>query len=321
MSCRRSLAAVLSVGALFLPPRAPVTTSPGPGRQHRADHRDLDAGGAAVTIALRSLPRGRAGGLDVRAAARRRRLRRRRSSSSTRATATWPPSPATSTSSRSTSAASSTSSTAPATSGNGEPFEAGDGEELAETGADAARRGRHRAARPVGGHRHQRLLRHQEHAEENGSQASPTSRAQSVVLAAAPDCEGRLDCEGGLATSTASTSPRCCRSATPATRPTSRSSSGESDLGQTSTTDGTLESLGLVVLDDDKQIQPAQNLVPAVSADFLAAEPGRRRHPQPADGRPRPPRTSPSSTAGSPSTARSPRTSPATSWSPRRSAR
>ena len=49
--------------------------------------------------------------------------------------------------------------------------------------------------------------------------------------------------------------------------------SGESELGETSTTDGTLESQGLVLLEDDKQIQPAQNLVPAVSSEFLSAHP------------------------------------------------
>ena len=49
--------------------------------------------------------------------------------------------------------------------------------------------------------------------------------------------------------------------------------SGESELGETSTTDGTLEAQGLVVLEDDKHIQPAQNLVPAVSAEFLSAHP------------------------------------------------
>ena len=48
---------------------------------------------------------------------------------------------------------------------------------------------------------------------------------------------------------------------------------GEAELGETSTTDGTLESQGLVVLEDDKQIQPAQNLVPAVSTEFLDANP------------------------------------------------
>jgi len=45
------------------------------------------------------------------------------------------------------------------------------------------------------------------------------------------------------------------------------------ELGETSTTDGTLDSQGLVVLEDDKQIQPAQNLVPAVSSEWLADNP------------------------------------------------
>ena len=49
--------------------------------------------------------------------------------------------------------------------------------------------------------------------------------------------------------------------------------SGESELGETSTTDGTLDAQGLVVLEDDKQIQPAQNLVPAVSSAFLEEHP------------------------------------------------
>ncbi len=48
---------------------------------------------------------------------------------------------------------------------------------------------------------------------------------------------------------------------------------GESQLGETSTTDGTLEEQGLVLLTDDKKIQPAENLVPAVSSSFLAAHP------------------------------------------------
>ena len=48
---------------------------------------------------------------------------------------------------------------------------------------------------------------------------------------------------------------------------------GESQLGETSTTDGTLASQKLVLLADDKHIQPAQNLVPMVSSSFLAAHP------------------------------------------------
>jgi osmoprotectant transport system substrate-binding protein len=41
-------------------------------------------------------------------------------------------------------------------------------------------------------------------------------------------------------------------------------------LGETGTTDGSLAELGLVILEDDKGIQPAQNLIPAVNSDFLA---------------------------------------------------
>ena len=48
---------------------------------------------------------------------------------------------------------------------------------------------------------------------------------------------------------------------------------GESQLGETSTTDGTLESQGMVLLEDDKHVQPAQNLIPAVSSEWLADNP------------------------------------------------
>ena len=39
---------------------------------------------------------------------------------------------------------------------------------------------------------------------------------------------------------------------------------------QVGTTDATLEQLGLVILEDDKQLQNAENLVPMVNSDFLA---------------------------------------------------
>ena len=48
---------------------------------------------------------------------------------------------------------------------------------------------------------------------------------------------------------------------------------GEVQLGETGTTDGTLEDLSLVLLEDDKGIQPAQNLTPAVNSDFLKKNP------------------------------------------------
>jgi len=98
-------------------------------------------------------------------------------------------------------------------------------------------------------------------------------KGKSVVLAAAEDCKGRPDCEGGLSGTygiditkllpLGYASPQAYKSVI----------DGESQLGETSTTDGTLDSQGLVLLDDDLHIQPAQNLVPAVSTDFLDAHP------------------------------------------------
>lgn len=96
---------------------------------------------------------------------------------------------------------------------------------------------------------------------------------KSVVLAAAPDCEGRADCEVGLRDvygiditellPLGYASPQTYKSVI----------DGESELGQTGTLDGTLEDQGLVLLEDDKGIQPAQNLIPAVADDFLADHP------------------------------------------------
>ena len=166
---RRSLAAVLSVGTLFLATacagddlssgsdNADESTSPS---ASTSESSETSAGGP-VTSGWPELPRGRARRRDVPTAPGRTPATTRRPSWSTRATATWPTSPAASTSSPSTSAASSTSSTARRTATNAAPFEAGDGQELADAGKALLDEAGHHAARPVGGHRHQRLLGHQ----------------------------------------------------------------------------------------------------------------------------------------------------------------
>ncbi len=115
------------------------------------------------------------------------------------------------------------------------------------------------------------------YSDDNNVTTLSDLKGKSVVLAAAPDCEGRLDCEGGLSSSygiditkilpLGYASPQTYKSVV----------DGESQLGETSTTDGTLESQGLVLLPDDQQIQPAQNLVPMVSTAFL------QKHPDVAD--------------------------------------
>ena len=95
----------------------------------------------------------------------------------------------------------------------------------------------------------------------------------SVKLAAAPDCEGRLDCEGGLVDQYGIDIKEVLPLGYASDQTYQSVLDGESELGETSTTDGTLESQGLLVLEDDKQIQPAQNLVPAVSSAFLQEHP------------------------------------------------
>jgi osmoprotectant transport system substrate-binding protein len=98
-------------------------------------------------------------------------------------------------------------------------------------------------------------------------------KGKSVVLAAAPDCKGRLDCEGGLSSAYGIKITKILPLGYASQQTYDSVIKGESQLGETSTTDGTLSSQGLVLLTDDKHIQPAQNLVPMVSTTFLQAHP------------------------------------------------
>jgi osmoprotectant transport system substrate-binding protein len=112
-----------------------------------------------------------------------------------------------------------------------------------------------------------------EFSESEGVTKLSDLEGKKVVVAAAPDCAERTDCGAGLIEDygidvteflpLGFASPDVFKSV----------ADGESQLGLTSTTDGTLESQGMVLLEDDKQIQPAQNLIPAVSSDWLADNP------------------------------------------------
>ena len=126
---------------------------------------------------------------------------------------------------------------------------------------------------PVARDGRQRLHGHQGLLRANGVTKLSDLEGVSVKLAAAPDCEGRLDCEGGLTDQYGIDVTEVLPLGYASDQTYQSVLSGESELGETSTTDGTLESQGLVVLEDDKQIQPAQNLVPAVSTEFLTAHP------------------------------------------------
>lgn len=113
----------------------------------------------------------------------------------------------------------------------------------------------------------------QEYSEQNDVTKLSDLEGEDVTLAAAPDCKGRPDCEGGL-TEVYGIEIEEILPLGFATDQTYQSVlDGESELGLTSTTDGTLDSQGLLMLEDDKSIQVAQNLVPAVSSDFLSENP------------------------------------------------
>lgn len=98
-------------------------------------------------------------------------------------------------------------------------------------------------------------------------------KGKSVTLAAAPDCKGRIDCSGGLESAYGIHITKVLPLGYASQQTYDSVIHGESQLGETSTTDGTLASQGLMLLPDDKHIQPAQNLVPMVSTAFLQQHP------------------------------------------------
>ncbi|WP_167880316.1 ABC transporter substrate-binding protein [Nocardioides guangzhouensis] len=109
----------------------------------------------------------------------------------------------------------------------------------------------------------------QKYADDNGVTKLSDLEGKSVVLAAAPDCKGRPDCEGGLTTVYGIKVTKILPLGFGGAQTKNSVKDGESQLGLTATTDGTLAADGLVLLEDDKAIQPAQNLVPAVNTAWL----------------------------------------------------
>ncbi|MBD0292706.1 MAG: ABC transporter substrate-binding protein [Jiangellaceae bacterium] len=90
---------------------------------------------------------------------------------------------------------------------------------------------------------------------------------QPIVLAAGEECPERPFCEPGLESTYGLniTEILPLGFGTPQTKEAVRN--GEAQLGLVGTTDGTLEALGLVLLEDDKNLQLADNLVPVVNAE------------------------------------------------------
>jgi osmoprotectant transport system substrate-binding protein len=110
----------------------------------------------------------------------------------------------------------------------------------------------------------------QEFSEAEGVTRLSDLEGMSVVVAAAEDCADRTDCGKGLTEDYGIDVTEFLPLGFASADVFKSVKDGESQLGLTSTTDGTLESQGMVLLEDDKQIQPAQNLVPAVSTEWLA---------------------------------------------------
>ena len=112
-----------------------------------------------------------------------------------------------------------------------------------------------------------------DYSESNNVTKLSDLKGKSVVLAGAADCETRADCGAGLEDQYGIKISKVLPLGYASDQTYQSVIKGESQLGETSTTDGTLDAQGLVLLDDDKTIQPTQNLVPAVSSDFLKAHP------------------------------------------------
>jgi osmoprotectant transport system substrate-binding protein len=96
---------------------------------------------------------------------------------------------------------------------------------------------------------------------------------QPIKLGGPEDCAGRADCQGGLEEVYGFEITELVPLGFGSPQVKDAVLNGEVQLGETGTTDGTLGDLGLTLLEDDKGIQPAQNLTPAVNAEFLADNP------------------------------------------------
>ncbi len=113
----------------------------------------------------------------------------------------------------------------------------------------------------------------QEFADEHSVSKLSDLEGETVTLAAHPDCAERLDCGKGLEEVYGIKLKEILPLGFASAQTFKSVKDDESQLGLTSTTDGSLEARGMLLLKDDKAVQPVQNLVPAVSTKFLKAHP------------------------------------------------
>jgi len=96
---------------------------------------------------------------------------------------------------------------------------------------------------------------------------------QPITLAAAPDCQGRDDCQAGLEGVYGIDLKKILPLGFGTPQTIDSVTSGESQLGLVGTTQADLDQAGMVILDDDKGIARTENLIPAVNTQFLNDHP------------------------------------------------
>jgi osmoprotectant transport system substrate-binding protein len=115
----------------------------------------------------------------------------------------------------------------------------------------------------------------QEFAEANGGLTTLTelgALGEPLVLAAGEECAERPFCQPGLEKTYGIEITEILPLGFSTPQVKEAVSGGEAQLGLVATTDGTLESYGLVLLEDDKALQLADNLVPVVNTETAGDE-------------------------------------------------
>lgn len=92
---------------------------------------------------------------------------------------------------------------------------------------------------------------------------------KNLKLGAAPDCDKRPDCKIGLEATYGLKISAVVPTGFGSDETKADLKSGTTQLGQVGTSDGSLTTAGLVLLEDDKGLQNAENLVPIVNTAWL----------------------------------------------------
>ena len=166
---------------------------------------------------------------------------------------------------------------------NAAPFEAGDGEQLADDGKALLDEAGITLLDISAATDTNAFMVTQQYSETTGHQAL-RPRGRQRQAGGAPDCEGRLDCEGGLSDQYGIDVTEVLPLGYASDQTYQSVISGESELGETSTTDGTLESQGWWSSRTTSRSSRRKTSCRR-SPRVPHRAPGHRQHPQPADGR------------------------------------